>query len=397
MDLSLIPSPPTETAKAWARAHAGVTITLNIVAFLMFCGRVYTRSYPVMRLNADDYAIAIAWLLILAESVFLLLTVPFVFGRDPSTITLQDLENAVKYATIAQPLWAWGMAAIKTSIALMLLRFETNRNLRRFLWGNIAVQVVLAFYNMLSQLLQCSPLDKLWDLTGTAPGRCWSAEAAKINLICQSVIVVATDIILALMPISFLRKVQRPLRERIIIGSLMGLGMLASIASIAKIEASLRLEQVGDATSVGIQVGMWSAVEELIAFICACVPCLRSPFQRLLKYVGVMSTQKPSTGRGYYNMGAQARSTKTTKGSGSRTLADNIKTKRSIARDTDSDEIVLSKDNGRNRGIWRTTEVHVEDEIGLPLSIYKGPPDAQESCEDHSPTSGTHAKGNYSV
>ncbi|KAL1593408.1 hypothetical protein SLS60_011016, partial [Paraconiothyrium brasiliense] len=340
-------------------------------------------------------------LLILVESVFLLLTVPFVFNRDPSTITLQDLENSSKYAVIAQPLWAWGMAAIKNSIALMLLRFETNINLRRFLWGNIVLQIVLAIYNMIGQLLQCFPLEKVWDLSGRLPGRCWSAKAIKINLICQSTIFVATDVILALMPISFLRKVQRPVRERAIIGCLMGLGILASAASIAKMQASLRLTQAGDATSVGIQVGMWSAVEELIAFICACVPCLRSPFQSLLKHFGVISTRKATNTRGYYNMGAPPRSAKMTKGSVSGTLTDDavmnksikMKSIRNTIRDTGSDEIVLSDGGVRGGEIWRTTEVHVEDGIGLPLSIYNGPRNAQASWEDYSLTSETHPRG----
>ncbi|KAJ4305795.1 hypothetical protein N0V90_001327 [Kalmusia sp. IMI 367209] len=401
MDPSLIPSPPSETAKEWARAFAGMTITLNIIALLVFGGRLYTRCVPTFRLNADDYVISIAWLLIVLESVFLLLTVPFVLGRDPSTITLQDLENSSRYAVIAQPLWAWGMAAIKDSIALMLLRLETNIHLRRFLWANMTLQVVLALYNMIAQLLQCFPLHKVWDLLGVVPGRCWSAEAVKINLICQSAIIVATDLIFALMPISFLRKVQRPIRERVVIGGLMALGVLASAASIAKMQASLRLTSVGDATAVGIQVGMWSAIEELIAFICACVPCLRSPFQRALRYLGIISTQKTTYAGGYYNMGAQStpmRGSRTrTMGAGTGTVDTGskgirMKSLRSTNADADSDEIILSNEEIRNGEIWCTTEVQVEDQIRLPGAAILAQQDAQSSWSDHSPVSESRPK-----
>ena len=287
------------------------------------------------------------------------------------------------------------MAAIKNSIALMLLRLETNLALRKFLWGNIILQVVLAFYNMLAQLLQCFPLRKVWDLLGVVPGRCWSPEAIKINLICQSSIIIITDLIFAIMPINFLRKVQRPVRERVVIGCLMGLGILASAASIAKMQASLKLSQVGDATTVGIQVGMWSAVEELIAFICACIPCLRSPFQRLLKSVGFMSTtRKSSFGRDYYNVGesgpikgSRSKTGVVTSGSGI-----GIKMKSVRSADAQSEEIILSNDDVRNGEIWCTTEVQVEDQARTPRMGNLGDQSAQRSWSDHSAVSEAQAK-----
>lgn len=285
------------------------------------------------------------------------------------------------------------MAAIKNSIALMLLRFETNIGLRRFLWANIVIQVLLAMYNMLSQLLICDPLHKVWDLTGTVPGTCWSSEAIRDNLICQSSVFIVTDIILALMPISFLRKVKRPMRERVIVGVLMGLGILASAASMAKVQAAIRIRQVGDATAVGIQVGMWSAVEELTAFICACVPCLRSPFQRLLKHFGVISSDKSSSAQGYYNMGAG--NFASAKGSEQRMANDHMvnksikmKSMRSTTADADSDTMILSEEaTGDGDGIWRTTEVVVEGRIKPPGFVDDPHRDVLSSWDDKSPTS----------
>jgi hypothetical protein len=52
------------------------------------------------------------------------MTVPYVFGHDPNAFFLSDAQVAFKYAVIAQPLWAWSMATIEISFALMLLRIE---------------------------------------------------------------------------------------------------------------------------------------------------------------------------------------------------------------------------------------------------------------------------------
>ena len=61
IDPNLIPSPPTSGALHDSIAFAGVAIALNIIAFIVICARMYTRSYPVFRMTADDYVIFIAW------------------------------------------------------------------------------------------------------------------------------------------------------------------------------------------------------------------------------------------------------------------------------------------------------------------------------------------------
>lgn len=60
-DPHLIPAIPTESAIASARAFAGVAITLNIIAFFTFGGRIWTRCFPVFRLAMDDYVISIGY------------------------------------------------------------------------------------------------------------------------------------------------------------------------------------------------------------------------------------------------------------------------------------------------------------------------------------------------
>lgn len=124
--------------------------------------------------------------------------------------------------------------------------------MRRFLWGNIVVQILLGMYNMLAQLLQCIPLRAAWDLLGVVEARCWSKEAIRINLICVSTVNILTDFIFALIPISFIRKVQRPLRERAIIGVLMALGVFAGVSSIIKVQAGARFGRTDDPTREGM-------------------------------------------------------------------------------------------------------------------------------------------------
>jgi hypothetical protein len=263
------------------------------------------------------------------------------------------------------------MAAIKIGIAAMLLRLQQDKNWRRFLWGMIVLQIIIAVYNTFAQLLQCIPLRAAWDFLGLVEAKCWSDYAIRTSSIIVSSFNVATDIIFSLIPITFLRKVQRPLRERVIIGLLMALGLFASAASIAKIVAATNFGNTGDPTAEGISVGMWSCIEELVGFIAASIPCLKSPFQRVLVHFNLVSmgTKRPTYGgynsKGYGNMGGDNTSRSKTANSTTDAYHSAIKMKSMRSMDTDghSEENILAADDTiKNPEIWCTTEVRMQEE-----------------------------------
>ncbi|KAF2105784.1 hypothetical protein BDV96DRAFT_508906 [Lophiotrema nucula] len=365
-DPHLIPAIPSAAAIDNARAMVGVTISLNIIAFLLWTGRIWTRTHPVFRLGADDYVISAAYVLVVVDSILLLLTMPYMFGRSPSSFTLADAQDSQRYAVLSQPIWAWAIAGIKISVLLMLLRLQTDRLWRRFCWGLITFVVCLTVYNMIAQLTQCIPLHKVWDLLGVVQGKCWGTAAVRSNLFAVATMTFLTDFIVALLPLTFLGKVQKPMREKAIIGVLMGLGIFAGVASILKMVFAANFGKTGDIDLDGIRIGMWSLIEELVGMIAACVPCLRSPFQRCLEYFGLVTTHpsKSTYGRGYgqvYESGAL----KGSRGARKSHVESAIKMK-SLSRSGDaaSEENILAG-NGldiKDREIWCTTEVTMEQE-----------------------------------
>lgn len=229
------------------------------------------------------------------------MTVPYVFGSDPQAFFLDDAQLSFKYAIVAQPLWAWSMAAIKVSFALTLLRIEQTLSWRRFLWVMIALQIVVGLYNTIGILLQCIPIYKAWDLVGVVPGSCWSKGAISASAVVVAVFNVITDFVFAALPINFLRKIQRPMRERVIVGVLMGFGVFAGVASIVKITAAAQFGRSGDIILESVNIGMWSVIEELIGFIVICVPSLRAPVQRAVQSASTLTNRMRQFGqtRGY--------------------------------------------------------------------------------------------------
>lgn len=220
--------------------------------------------------------------------------------------------------------------------------------------------MLLTIYNLIAQLTQCIPLHKTWDLLGQVPGKCWGPDAVRANLFAVSVMNFVTDFIIAALPITFLTKVQRPLRERVIIGALMGLGVFAGVSSIVKMVFAARFGKTGDMDLDGIRVGLWSMIEETVGFIAACIPCLRSPFQKCLEFFGIASTRgKSAYGRGYGQMYGESGMN----GAMSKQQSSAIRMKSMRSADAASEENILpSGAEGKNNEIWCTTEVEVGEE-----------------------------------
>ncbi|KAK4183200.1 hypothetical protein QBC35DRAFT_121378 [Podospora australis] len=370
-DPRMIPSVPTEAANALAHSFTAAAVALNVISFLLFSGRIYTRAFPVFHMGWDDYVIGAAWALILANSVLLILTVPYTFGGDPNAFTLADVIYSNKLAVLSQPIWAWSMAAIKISVAGMLLRLERRKPVRNFLYVMVALQVVVCVYSTIAAVLQCIPLRAAWDLMGLVKdAKCWSKHAIRVNSICVASFNIVTDVIFALMPVSFLAKVQIPVRERVVIAMLMGLGIFASAASIVKAVIAANFGKTLDPNLEGISMGTWSVVEEQVAFIAACIPCLRKPFQQLLQRLGLVtvvgSSAKKTGPSGYGRMGDY-----TGKHTHNNNTNNAIRMKNlSTSSRAQSEEDILAdarKEGGATVAeseIWRTTEVRVDLEQG---------------------------------
>jgi hypothetical protein len=308
----------------------------------------------------------------LIDSILLLLTIPFTFGKDPNLVTLADLEQGLHFAVLAQPIWAWSMAAIKSAVALMLLRISTTVPMRRFLWSQIAIQVLLGIYNMVAQMTQCIPLYAVWDLSGNSmdTAKCWSTDAQRISIIAVATVNIVTDFMFALVPISFLKKVQRPLREKLVVGILMALGIFAGVASIIKANAATRFGRTDDPTLEGIEIGMWSCVEQLIGLIAACVPCLRSPFQRALEYFGVISSTQSKSPRSGYDRTYTVVSGKLRDTTPGNTVIEggSLRSSLILLRNMKSAETLRDGmiEDIKDNEIWCTTEVEIEERSRTP-------------------------------
>ncbi|KAL1843964.1 hypothetical protein VTJ49DRAFT_6368 [Mycothermus thermophilus] len=304
--------PPTEIpitphAAYVAVVHIALTSTLLLFCVITFVMRIYRRITPVWRVGADDYFIVLGFALTVADWGMLLpMAVP-----TPGLIPISTATLAGKHSWLAIGIWGLSMTCIKLSVALTLLRIRgEHRGWKIFLYTVMAVQVAYGIGNALFNLvIACQPLEAAWNYAllfepGTT-ARCVSYETMRMVSNLGSSVNIATDVLLSLAPATFLRRLNRPLRERIFVCVLMGMGLMASAASVAKTvvvqgwgDFSSPPDEGDDWWATGVTICTWTVLEQQLGLLAACVPALKGVLQSCLGAMGVSLTVDKSRGTG---------------------------------------------------------------------------------------------------
>ncbi|KAK4224081.1 hypothetical protein QBC38DRAFT_26968 [Podospora fimiseda] len=274
-----------------AQTYIGVTSVLVALCIITFCTRIYQRIFPVWKVGLDDFFIILGFALAIADWAMLL---PLMITA-PGLIPFSRGISAGKNSWLAIPIWGLSMTCIKISIALTLLRIKgSERNWKIFLFSIMTIQAIYGIGNTIFNLaIACRPLSAAWDVF-TPRGKCVSVEVMRGVSNLGSSINITTDVLLSLAPAAFLRKINRPLRERVFVCVLMGMGIFASVSSIVK---TVIIKDWGDPTTVddwwamGVSICTWTALEQLLGVLAACVPAMKGIFQRCLGAVGVSLTE----------------------------------------------------------------------------------------------------------
>lgn len=276
-------------------------------------------------------------------------------------LTHEQMLNARKYAFLAIPIWGVAMTFIKVSIAMMLLRIQPNIMWWRiFCFFVMALQIVYGVGNTFFILLQCRPLEAAWNpaILAVVDGECLPQQGIHIASNIGSGINIATDILLSLAPTLFLWKLKRPLREKILVGLLMAVGVLASIASIVKATLVKNFGTAEDAWTLTNSIATWTALEQLLAMIASSAPFLKPLVQSALHRMGLTLSDTraaPSYGNRYQNM---------TDGHGTRDpTRPTRKSKIVVTREVDIDEEDPFA-HGGERGIPLQTRSHAQGSAG---------------------------------
>jgi len=307
---SALPPPPPQFFLVGPREaklgqiYVAATAILLALCLLTFGTRMYNRMRPAWNVGLDDYFITAGVLLSIVDYGML---TPSIHPYE----TMVPFSNpTLKFGWIAIGIWGLSMTCIKVSIALTLLRIQRQSLWWRiFLYFIMGIQVAYGVLNLFFNLvIACRPLAAAWDmnLMLSNPNYCVPQHVMAAASNTGSAINITTDVLLSLAPAVFLRKLTRPLRERLFVCFLMGLGLFATLSSILKTVAVQRFYDpttpFEDFFPVSIAITTWTILEQFSGILAACIPALKGIFQRCLGTMGVsLHDSRSRPGRSGYN------------------------------------------------------------------------------------------------
>lgn len=95
------------------------------------------------------------------------------------------------------------------------------------------------------------------------------------------------DLILSLMPIRLIRTLHRSTSEKLLIGVLMALGLVATAVASIKMTTFNDFGK-GDPMQATVRPSTLAKLEEVVGIIASCLPCLKQPAEHILRKFGVL-------------------------------------------------------------------------------------------------------------
>ena len=180
----------------------------------------------------------------LIAQTFCTISTHYGIGRHLATLLSQDTMDAIRWVTITDPFGIMAFCIPKLAVALLLVRIMAPAQQGRWFLYSMAGGVMIAgILNCIFLFVQCKPVTALRDPIVAATATCWKPSVlvnygyflggpcpssklwvyyTKANTAYSAF----CDFVLAVFPISIMWNLQMPLRRKIGICCLMGLGIL---------------------------------------------------------------------------------------------------------------------------------------------------------------------------
>ncbi|KAF4440959.1 integral membrane PTH11 [Fusarium acutatum] len=186
-----------------------------------------------------------------------------------------------QYVWLFQIFYCASLVFIKASICDALLRIAVIPWHRVVAWMTLAMAVICAMIVFISLFVLCKPLSATWN----GDGKCSPPSALAILACFVSASSILTDIICAALPALMLYKAQMKLATKVSISLVLGLGALASVATIIRMPFVLfYFHPNPDYLYRHCHVSLWSTVEAGIGIIAGSLPALRKFVKRWITF-----------------------------------------------------------------------------------------------------------------
>ncbi|KAF6798272.1 hypothetical protein CSOJ01_12704 [Colletotrichum sojae] len=248
-----------------AAAIFGVTIGSTAVCLVVVGLRVWVRA-KLSTFGFEDYLMVAGVAISMAHNAIVMYGAFTGIGSPDSKL---DVAIMIEGAKASPP-----------SICATLIRIATHRRFVYTLYGLITMSAVSTFIAILAVLIRCKPVAASWN---PALGTCLPQTIIITLTYVVSVINIVNDFTVAIIPIIMLWNVQMRRKLKIITTMVLGLGILASTATIIRMPYSTAYSNPENLLQNVGNIILWTVVECGMGIIAGSLPMLRQLFKGLAK------------------------------------------------------------------------------------------------------------------
>lgn len=248
-----------------------VSVIWTAFAFIILAVRLICRFGILRRTGGDDYLAIVAFLLSLTLTVLIAIQREHGLGRHFATLAPGEFEDMLKPFWASVAVYLLGLTVIKCSVILQLLRFMVDPKVRKLCLVLLALVCTHGLAVSIASICSCIPVAYFWDKT-IEGGHCMNLM---VFWYCNSSFNIITDLIVIAIPISVLRSLQIPKRQKYCLVGVFALGGFVCIMSILRLHSLYVIANSTDVTWDNVGAATWSAVELNTAIVCACLPTLK--------------------------------------------------------------------------------------------------------------------------
>ncbi|MCJ1292579.1 hypothetical protein MMC34_004130 [Xylographa carneopallida] len=259
------------------------------VSLIFVTLRMYSRVRVAHKIWWDDWTILATMIFTIVYSSLCTAYAKLGGCRHVQYLTPSQTTQVTEINWVNQPFAVLAIATSKVSVALLILRLQGPCKWRTYLlyflaisiWTYAAAIVVVVF-------TQCRPYTALW----TQQGVCMPAEDFVYIGYSYAGYAAFQDLALAIIPITFIYKLQLSLHKRLSLCLVLGVGAFASICAIIKTTKLSELGSSADFTWNTLPLFIWTANELNIVIVGACIPAV---YPLVTSYLAHRHTSQGST------------------------------------------------------------------------------------------------------
>ncbi|PSN69522.1 hypothetical protein BS50DRAFT_522144 [Corynespora cassiicola Philippines] len=251
--------------------YVGV-VTCLVIAGIFVVLRFYTKLRIIRRTDLSDWSVTLAYILL---CVFVAIGYQYKKsggGVHQWNVQLKNMIKILYWLNADEALYGVIVFLIKFTILHQYLRiFAPVRQINPVMFFGASSLILLngIFYTIATFLtiFACSPREKIWDpfIVG---GHCMDYNAL---ITTAAAFNIWSDTMILILPIRSIWKLRIPIRKKICIVLLLGLGLVTCVASAIMLVFVFRLNNKEDITYNTLWLGLTCCAEMTLGIIVSCI------------------------------------------------------------------------------------------------------------------------------